>query len=261
MQIGFVGLGRMGADMSRRLLAAGHTVAVTNRSADKVAALVAEGAVGAADLAALVMALTAPRAIWLMLPPGAPTEDQIATLHGLLSPGDLIIEGGNSNFHDDIRRAGELAALGIGYLDVGTSGGVWGLANGYSLMVGGRKEDYERLLPIFTALAPVGGQMYCGTSGAGHYAKMVHNGIEYGLMEAYAEGFELLAASGYEIDLPALAGVWNHGSVIRSWLLELLQDAIAKDRPCPPSRAMSRTLARAAGPPSRGSSTRSQCRC
>lgn len=229
MRIGFVGLGRMGSNMVRRLLVSGHEVVVSNRTPGKVDELVAEGAVGAYSLAALVEALPAPRAVWLMLPPGEPTETQITLLAALLSPGDLIIEGGNSNFHDDARRARELAAKNIGYLDVGTSGGIYGRELGYTLMIGGDRVDYERVRPILVSLAPERGELYAGAAGAGHYAKMIHNGIEYGLMEAYAEGFEILRASEYEFDVAAMADLWNHGSVIRSWLLELAARALAAD--------------------------------
>jgi 6-phosphogluconate dehydrogenase len=229
MRVGFVGLGRMGANMARRLLADGHEVVVANRSRGPVDELAAAGALPAYSLEELVAALPAPRIVWLMLPPGDPTESQIALLRPLLGRGDVIIEGGNSNFRDDARRALDLAADGIGYLDAGTSGGVWGRELGYTLMVGGERADYELAHPIFVSLAPAGGELYTGPSGSGHYAKMIHNGIEYGLMEAYAEGFEILRASDYPFDVAAMADLWNHGSVIRSWLLELAAAALASD--------------------------------
>lgn len=229
MRIGFVGLGRMGANMARRLLADGHEVVVTNRSPGPVDELASAGAMPAYSLDELVAALPAPRVIWLMLPPGDPTESQLAALRPLLAAGDIVIEGGNSNFRDDARRAADLASDGIGYLDAGTSGGVWGRDLGYTLMVGGERSDYERVRPIFISLAPPDGELYTGLAGSGHYAKMIHNGIEYGLMEAYAEGFEILRASDYDFDVAAMADLWNHGSVIRSWLLELAAKALADD--------------------------------
>ncbi len=229
MEIGFVGLGRMGLNMVTRLTRGGHAVVGFDRSADAVARAETEGARGAVSLDALVAALKAPRAIWVMVPAGAPTESTIDALAGLLTAGDTIIDGGNSNFHDDVRRADKLAAQQIAYVDAGTSGGIWGLTEGYCLMVGGPAEVCKRLEPIFLTLAPAGGYLRVGDHGAGHYVKMIHNGIEYGLMQAYAEGFELMNASPYGIDLAAVSQLWNHGSVVRSWLLELAARALAED--------------------------------
>ena len=230
MELGLIGLGRMGAGMARRLLRNGHRVVVNNRSPDPIKALEAEGAVGAYAVEDLVGALAAPRAIWIMLPAGDITEQMIETLVPLLTPGDTIIDGGNTNFHDDIRRAEMLKAHSISYLDQGTSGGIWGLEKGFCLMVGGDAEVVRRLEPAFTTLAPEDGYAHVGPVGAGHFVKMVHNGIEYGMMQAYAEGFEILRAkSDFNLDLHQIAGVWNHGSVVRSWLLELTEEAFRQD--------------------------------
>jgi 6-phosphogluconate dehydrogenase len=229
MEIGFVGLGRMGLNMVTRLTRGGHSVVGFDRSADAVGRAKTEGAGGAASLDELVRALKPPRAVWVMVPAGAPTESTIDALAGLLSPGDTIIDGGNSNFHDDVRRAKALAAKQIAYVDAGTSGGIWGLQEGYCLMVGGPIDACVRLEPIFLALAPSSGYLRVGDSGAGHYVKMIHNGIEYGLMQAYAEGFELMASSPYNVDLAAVSELLNHGSVVRSWLLELIARALAED--------------------------------
>ena len=229
MQIGFVGLGRMGLNMVTRLGRGGHQVVAYDRSADAVARTTKTGACGVASLEALVGALATPRAIWVMVPAGDPTESTIATLATLLSADDTIIDGGNTNFHDDVRRAEHLSAKKIHYVDAGTSGGIWGLQEGYCLMVGGEAEVCRRLEPIFLTLAPTDGYLRVGGHGAGHYVKMVHNAIEYGLMQAYAEGFELMHESPYAIDLPAVAALWNHGSVVRSWLLELGARALADD--------------------------------
>jgi 6-phosphogluconate dehydrogenase len=229
MEIGFVGLGRMGLNMVTRLTRGGHSVVGFDRSADAVGRAKTEGAGGAASLDELVRALKPPRAVWVMVPAGAPTESTIDALAGLLSPGDTIIDGGNSNFHDDVRRAKALAAKRIAYVDAGTSGGIWGLQEGYCLMVGGPIDACRRLEPIFVTLAPSNGYLRAGDSGAGHYVKMIHNGIEYGLMQAYAEGFELMASSPYNVDLAAVSELWNHGSVVRSWLLELIARALAED--------------------------------
>ena len=226
MDIGFVGLGRMGYNMTLRLLGGAHRVVVWDRADATVKEAASHGAVAAADLAALVAALPAPRAVWIMIPAGKPVDDTIATLAPLLSKGDLIIDGGNSNFHDDKRRAAELAARGIGYADVGTSGGIWGLQNGYCMMVGGTPGDIANLKPVLETLAPPDGWLHTGPVGSGHYSKMIHNGIEYGMMQAYAEGFEILNASEYDFDLAKLSHLWNQGSVVRSWLLEL---AVEKD--------------------------------
>jgi 6-phosphogluconate dehydrogenase len=229
MQLGFVGLGRMGLNMVTRLTRGGHKVVAFDRSADAVARAVAAGAQGASSLDALVSALTPPRAIWVMVPAGDPTESTVAALAGLLSADDVVVDGGNSNFHDDVRRAQSLAEKRIHYIDAGTSGGIWGLQEGYCLMVGGDAEVCRRLEPIFLTLAPQDGYLRVGDPGAGHYVKMIHNGIEYGLMQAYAEGFELMHESPYHVDLAAIAALWNHGSVVRSWLLELTARALAED--------------------------------
>jgi len=230
MEIGFVGLGKMGLNMVTRLARGGHHVVGYDRSADAVAQAEAAGARGAASLEALVSALTPPRAVWVMVPAGAPTESTVETLGRLFSAGDVVIDGGNTNFHDDVRRAQTLATKGIHYVDAGTSGGIWGLKEGFCLMVGGDSDVCRRLEPIFLTLAPPDGYRRVGDTGAGHYVKMIHNGIEYGLMQAYAEGFHLMHASSYEIDLAAVASLWNHGSVVRSWLLELAARALAADR-------------------------------
>ncbi len=229
MQIGFVGLGRMGLNMVTRLVRGGHPVVAYDRSADAVARADAAGAKGVSTLEALIEGLTAPRAIWVMVPSGDPTESTVASLSRLLSPGDTIVDGGNTNFHDDVRRAHTLEAKGIEYIDAGTSGGIWGLQEGYCLMVGGTVEACKRLEPIFLTLAPADGYLRVGEHGAGHYVKMIHNGIEYGMMQAYAEGFELMHASDYKVDLGSVAALWNHGSVVRSWLLELAARALAED--------------------------------
>jgi 6-phosphogluconate dehydrogenase len=230
MTLGFVGLGRMGLNMVTRLTRGGHNVVAYDRSADAVSRAAAAGALGTASLDALVAGLTQPRAIWVMVPAGDPTESTVASLAGLLSAEDVVIDGGNSNFHDDVRRAQSLAAKHIHYVDAGTSGGIWGLQEGYCLMVGGDVEVCKRLEPIFLTLAPQDGYLRVGDHGAGHYVKMIHNGIEYGLMQAYAEGFELMHESPYKVDLGAVAALWNHGSVVRSWLLELAARALAEDR-------------------------------
>jgi len=229
MQLGFVGLGRMGMNMVTRLTRGGHAVVAYDRSANAVRQVAEVGAAGVASLEALVAQLAAPRAVWVMVPAGDPTESTVATLGALLSPGDTIIDGGNTNFHDDVRRAATLAARGITYIDAGTSGGIWGLREGYCLMVGGDEAACARLEPVFLTLAPPHGYMRVGGPGAGHYVKMVHNGIEYGLMQAYAEGFELLQKSDYDVDLAGVAALWMHGSVVRSWLLELTARALADD--------------------------------
>jgi 6-phosphogluconate dehydrogenase len=264
MQLGLVGLGRMGANIVRRAMRAGHECLVYDVSTDAVAGMAREGAKGMASLDALIAALAPPRPVWMMVPTSR-VEDLIVALAPRLAAGDILIDGGNSDYRDDIRRAGELGARGIRYLDVGTSGGIWGLERGYCLMIGGDVDAVHGLDPIFKALAPGGdapapavprgtaaaGYVHCGASGAGHFVKMVHNGIEYGLMAAYAEGFNLLrhANAGaqtrpadaetapladpehyrYDIDLAGVAEVWRHGSVIASWLLDLIADALGKD--------------------------------
>ncbi len=255
MQIGMIGLGRMGANMTRRLLRGGHSVVVFDLNPSAVAGLVAEGAVGSASLDELVGQLEAPRAVWLMVPSGEPTEKMVAALSERLAAGDAMIDGGNSFFKDDVRRSRELTAKGLLYLDAGTSGGVWGLERGYCLMVGGDRSAYERLEPIFRTLAPgraeiepspgrqgrggtaEEGYLYCGPAGAGHFVKMIHNGIEYGLMQAYAEGFDILKCAAlervpadqrYEFDLAEVAELWRRGSVVTSWLLDLSAIAFAE---------------------------------
>jgi 6-phosphogluconate dehydrogenase len=230
MELGLIGLGRMGAGMARRLLRGGHRVVVNNRSPDPIKELEADGAVGAYSPADLVAALAPPRGIWVMLPAGKVTEQMISTLVPLLAPGDTIIDGGNTNFNDDQRRAGELKAHGINYVDQGTSGGIWGLQIGFCLMVGGEPAVVQRLEPAFKTLAPEGGYAHVGPVGAGHFVKMVHNGIEYGMMQAYAEGFEILRAKQeFNLNLHQVSAVWNHGSVVRSWLLELTEEAFRQD--------------------------------
>jgi len=221
MDLAIVGLGRMGGNMARRLHLAGHRVVAFNRSPDKTQEIVAEGLEGAFTPQDVIKALPSPRIVWLMVPAGAATEATMEEFAALLAPGDTIVDGGNSNFHDSKRRHALLKERGIRFVDAGISGGVWGLQNGYGTMVGGDREDVAPLEPIFRALAPEGGYIHCGPSGSGHYTKMVHNGIEYGLMQAYAEGFEILHASEYPLDLEAVAKAWNYGTVIRSWLLEL----------------------------------------
>ncbi len=229
MDIGFVGLGKMGMNMVTRLRRGGHRVVVYDRTSDLVKQAEGEGCVGTASLADLVGKLPVPRMVWIMVPSGAPTEETIQAVAKQLQRGDAIVDGGNTRFHDDVRRAGELAAAGLHYVDAGTSGGIWGLKNGYCLMVGGEAAVVQRLAPILTTLAPVDGWAHVGGHGAGHYVKMVHNGIEYSMMQGYAEGFELMAKSGYNLDLARIADLWMHGSVVRSWLLELAAGALKED--------------------------------
>jgi len=256
MQIGMIGLGRMGANMARRLIKGGHECVVFDRNAETVAALAKEGAIGASALEDVVKELKAPRAVWIMLPSGAPTEETVVALSKLLSAGDAIIDGGNSFYKDDVRRSTMLKPAGIHYLDVGTSGGVWGLERGYCMMIGGDQSAAQRLAPIFATLAPGPGSipktagreqtkstaeqgyLYCGGSGAGHFVKMIHNGIEYGLMQAYAEGFDIMkgansenlpAGLSYDLNLADIAELWRRGSVISSWLLDLTAIALASD--------------------------------
>ncbi len=230
MQIGMVGLGRMGAGMTRRLLRGGHHVVGTDRNPHHMQQLQLEGMQAATSLPELVNRLMAPRAIWLSLPAGAITEGVIGELVPLLAADDVIVDSGNTNYHDDLRRAIMLKAHGIHYVDQGTSGGIWGLENGFSLMVGGEPEIVQRLEPAFLTLAPTNGYGHVGPVGAGHFVKMVHNGIEYGMMQAYAEGFEIMhAARQFDLDLHQIAAIWNHGSVVRSWLLELAEHAFAQD--------------------------------
>ncbi len=255
MQLGMIGLGRMGANMVRRLMKGGHRCVVYNRSQDSVKQLVSEGATGSTSLEDFVKKLEKPRTAWMMVPAGAPTEETVRALAELLEPGDVVIDGGNSYFKDDVRRAQMLRSKGIHYLDVGTSGGVWGIERGYSLMIGGDAQIVRRLDPIFQTLAPGAagtpttptrkkvtsadhGYLHCGPSGAGHFVKMVHNGIEYGLMQAYGEGFDVLrnASSAalapeyrYELQLGEIAEVWRRGSVVASWLLDLTAMAFNED--------------------------------
>ena len=236
MQLGFIGLGRMGANMVRRTVRDGHAIVAYNRTVEKAHELVDEVTaaghttlVAADSVAELVAKLAKPRAVWIMVPAGDATEAQIHELLEHLEAGDTIIDGGNTNFHDDVRRNTMLKEHGINYVDAGVSGGIWGLANGFCLMVGGDREVVAPLEPIFRSLAPVDGYLHCGPVGSGHYVKMIHNGIEYGMMQAYAEGFEIMHASEYPLDLAAIADLWNHGSVVRSWLLELAADAFKKN--------------------------------
>lgn len=256
MQLGIVGLGRMGGNIARRLMRNGHQVVVSDRNQAAIDTLVNEGAKGASDLAALVGQLGKPRAVWVMLPAGEATEQTIAQLAGLLEAGDAVIDGGNTFYKDDIRRAAELGTRGLHYVDVGTSGGVWGLERGYCMMIGGEQAVVEHLDPLFASLAPgVGsiprtrgregnfgraeqGYIHAGPAGSGHFVKMVHNGIEYGLMQAYAEGFDILRGKAgeelppeqrYSLDLAEIAEVWRRGSVVTSWLLDLTADALAHD--------------------------------
>lgn len=256
MQLGIIGLGRMGGNIAKRLMGSGHQCVVYDRSGDAVAAIVEAGATGADSLADLVGKLAKPAAIWVMLPAGGPTEETINTLAGLLTAGDTVIDGGNSFYKDDIRRAKALAEKNLHYIDVGTSGGIWGLERGYCMMIGGDEAEVLRLDPIFATLAPgLGsiertkgrdkkdnraelGYIHAGPAGAGHFVKMVHNGIEYGLMQAYAEGFDVLkmkdsealpADQRYTFDMADIAEVWRRGSVISSWLLDLTALALAND--------------------------------
>ena len=232
MQLGMVGLGRMGANMTTRLIRGGHTVAVFDRNPEAVTTAAADGAVGAASLAELVSKLAAPRAVWVMVPSGDATESTITALAAQLAAGDTIIDGGNSNYKDSMRRGVTLAERGIAFIDAGTSGGVWGLKEGYALMIGGDETAVARLAPIFSTLAPAAdrGWARVGPSGAGHFTKMVHNGIEYGMMQAYAEGFSILQhKSELSLDLAQVAELWRHGSVVRSWLLDLTALALKEN--------------------------------
>jgi len=256
MQLGMIGLGRMGANLVRRLVQQGHDCVVFDQNPEVVAGLAGQGITGGANLADLVAKMAKPRNVWVMLPAGEITERTVSELGQLLEPGDTIIDGGNAFFQDDVRRAHAMKDKGIHYLDCGTSGGVWGLERGYCLMIGGDKQAVERLDPIFAALSPgegtipktprreardsrvERGYLHCGPSGAGHFVKMVHNGIEYGLMQAYAEGFEILrkvsseaipAERRYDLDLADIAEVWRRGSVVSSWLLDLTSSALAED--------------------------------
>jgi 6-phosphogluconate dehydrogenase len=229
MELGMIGLGRMGADMVRRLQLGDHRVVVHNRSRQPIDELAGEGAVPAYTLEELVSNLQSPRVVWMMIPAGQPVDDQIAALRPLLSPGDIIVDGGNSKFSDTITRGEKLKEDGLHYIDAGTSGGVWGLEVGYCLMVGGEDAAVKVLEPALKTLAPENGYLHVGPSGAGHYVKMIHNGIEYGMMAAFAEGFEIMHESRYDLDLEAISNLWNQGSVVRSWLLELAALAFAQD--------------------------------
>lgn len=232
MELGMVGLGRMGGNMVQRLLSGGHRVVAHDPLKEAVEATAQRGAIGAFSITDLAAKLTQPRAVWLMVPSGEPTESTINSLAAELSSGDVVIDGGNSNYKDSIRRAKALSEKGLVFLDVGTSGGIWGLEEGYCLMVGGDKQAFHHLEPIFQTLAssPEHGYGYVGPSGAGHFVKMVHNGIEYGLMQAYAEGFELMQAkTEFKLNLHQIAEIWRYGSVIRSWLLDLAAAALKED--------------------------------
>jgi len=224
-----VGLGRMGANMTRRLLIGGHRVVVSDLNADAVAAAASAGAVAASSLEELVSLLPPRRAVWMMVPSGAPVDATIGGLTPHVETGDIIIDGGNSNYHDSTRRAGELSERGIEYVDCGTSGGIWGLKEGFCLMAGGSDDAFGYLEPALRTLAPADGYAHVGPSGAGHFVKMVHNGIEYGMMAAYGEGFELLAGSQFDLDLRQIAALWQQGSVVRSWLLALAEQAFERD--------------------------------
>ncbi len=230
MEVGITGLGRMGAGMARRWLRNGFQVVGHNRTAAVAEEMAADGLIVAHSLDELVEKLTPPRAIWVMLPAGNVTEQAIDYLIPLLSPGDTIIDSGNTNWHDDIRRAEKLKQHGLNYIDQGTSGGIWGLEKGFCLMVGGEEEVVKRLESAFITLAPEDGYLHCGPVGSGHFVKMVHNGVEYGMMQAYAEGFEIMrAAKQFNLNMHDIASVWMHGSVVRSWLLELTEAAFAED--------------------------------
>jgi 6-phosphogluconate dehydrogenase len=233
MDIAMVGLGRMGANMAQRLLKGGHRVIASDLNEDAIKAVEAQGATGARSLAEVAQLLAPPRAVWVMVPSGDITEETIQKVAAVLSPGDTIIDGGNSNYKDSIRRAAMLKEQRLNFVDAGTSGGIWGLTEGYSLMVGGDKDAVDRLRPIFATLAPGPdrGWGHVGPSGAGHFTKMVHNGIEYGLMQAYAEGFEILKQKQeFNLDLHQIAELWRFGSVVRSWLLDLTADALKDDQ-------------------------------
>ncbi len=229
MQLGLIGLGKMGANMTTRLLRGRHDVVVFDFNNDAVQSAVQQGAQASTSLTTLVNALTPPRAVWMMVPSGKATEDTFQQLVSLLSPGDTIIDGGNSNYKDSIERGKQASEKGIAFLDAGTSGGVWGLENGYCLMVGGDTAAAQRVEPIFITLAPENGYKHVGPVGAGHFSKMVHNGIEYGMLAAYGEGFEILEKSQFNYNLHDLAELWLHGSVVRSWLLELAELAFRAD--------------------------------
>ena len=231
MQIGMIGLGRMGMNMAKRLMKGKHEVVVYNRSKKKVEEIAKEGAIAADSISDLVQKLSPRRVVWVMLPAGETTDVHLAKAATYLCEGDILVDGGNSYYKDDIRRAKEFANLGINYMDAGISGGIWGLQVGYCAMIGGKEEDFNYINPLLKTLAPKDGYLFCGPAGAGHFVKMVHNGVEYAMMEAYGEGFELLQASPYKesLNFKDIAHLWNQGSVIRSWLLELLESAFEKD--------------------------------
>jgi len=232
MELGMIGLGRMGANIAERLLERGHRIVAFDRDASAIKKVSAKGAIEAESLAAFVQRLTAPRAVWLMVPAGEPVDQTIEALIPTLTTGDIIVDGGNSNYKDTLRRATELRSKGLHLVDVGTSGGIWGMKEGYSLMVGGDRQPVEHLRPIFEALAPAPdtGWGHVGPSGAGHFVKMIHNGIEYGLMQAYGEGFAILRRKEeFHLDLSQIAGIWRHGSVIRSWLLGLIENSLTEN--------------------------------
>ncbi len=228
-ELAIIGLGRMGGGMTRRLIRSGHAIVAYNRSPDKTREVALEGAIPAFSLEELVGRLPKPRSVWLMLPAGPPTQAQIDELAGLLESGDLIIDGGNARYTDSQGRASALSERGIRFVDAGVSGGIWGLREGFCIMAGGSVEDIDRLRPIFTDLTAEGGFAHVGPVGAGHFTKMVHNGVEYGMMQAYGEGYEILTASEMGIDTDAALRVWQHGSVVRSWLLDLLVQAMTDD--------------------------------
>lgn len=230
MELGFIGLGKMGMNMVTRLRRDQHRVVVFDRSTDLVKQAESHGCITASSLTDLVGKLSPPRAIWIMVPSGAPTEETFQAVAALLKSDDTIIDGGNTRFHDDVRRAAELKKSGLYYVDVGTSGGIWGLKIGYCLMIGGDEAPVKRLEPVFKTLAPEQGWAHVGAVGAGHYVKMVHNGIEYSMMQSYAEGFELMSKSEYKLDLARIANLWMHGSVVRSWLLELVAGTLKDDQ-------------------------------
>jgi 6-phosphogluconate dehydrogenase len=230
MRLAMIGLGRMGGNMSERLIKGGHEVAVFDRKPEVVQRYVSLGATATTSLSDVTSKLKSPRIVWIMVPAGKPVDETITSLLPGMSKGDVIIDGGNSNFHDTMRRAADLQAKGIHLVDSGTSGGIWGLANGYCLMIGASAEVFRLCEPIFKTLAPPDGYAHMGPPGAGHYVKMIHNGIEYGMLQAYAEGYEILHASrDFKLDLHKVATVWNHGSVVRSWLNELAEKAFEKD--------------------------------
>ena len=232
MELGFIGLGRMGGNMVQRLLSGGHRIVAYDAREEAVQAVVRQGATGASSIEDIAGKLDAPRHVWVMVPDGDPTESTISAVADVLSPGDAVIDGGNSNYKDSMRRAASLKERGLGFVDAGTSGGIWGLTEGYSMMVGADPAVYERLEPIFKMLAPAADKGYgrVGPPGAGHFVKMVHNGIEYGLMQAYAEGFELMEAKDeLGLDLAQIAEIWRYGSVVRSWLLDLTAAALQED--------------------------------